>query len=594
MLKNEHLHYEVIESSLRFIAGINLLFFFLLMGCANTGPPPGGPVDDSGPVILSVSPVNRSINVSPKTEILVEYDEWIDENSFINSFFISPEPSGEIKFKIGLHKAKIKFKGGLDSARTYVVNIGTGLRDMRGNNLSSSYNFAFSTGSKLDHGMVHGRVAGDKSGYIAALYLLDDNGDPILDLKDITKWEKTKKGDDIGLPTAYDFKGEYMTQTAENGEFILNFLRPGYYRLLVFSDRNKDRIYSAREDELGLYCNDFGINEDTSAFSIVNTVARDPGPPSVSAVDAKDNHYLELVLDRALEFLPDIAEVTIVDSTKGDTLEIQDLYRHPFDSTRISIYTSEQDSVEYTVYLEGGIDFWGENAIDTISFSGNPASDTLAPVIVEFTAEGDSLSGQLKLQISEPVNSNSLLDGISMNDSIFSVDSVYSYETAPGIFSLSSKYFTFGDTIFLNQSKLIDKMGNSGVDSVLTIFINPIETTVKDAKTGSLSGLISYVKGAVPMHGVPEYSDEVVLLLISEGSLIDRVTFAAPGKFSINGVPEAYYTFEGFIDENRNGRYDFGRLNPFIPAERYTIADEDTFRVRANWETSGVKIEFQK
>ena len=76
--------------------------WIIIIGCANIGPPPGGPVDKKGPEILSCQPINASTFVSRNAVIEFMVDEWINGDSFKEAFFISPEPDEEAKFRIGL------------------------------------------------------------------------------------------------------------------------------------------------------------------------------------------------------------------------------------------------------------------------------------------------------------------------------------------------------------------------------------------------------------------------------------------------------------------------------------------------------------
>lgn len=534
-----------------------IIFILLTAGCAKIGPPPGGPTDKRGPTILSTSPENGDLRVPLKSNIFITVDEWIDGDSFQNAFFISPEPPGEAKFKIGLHKLTVKFKGGFEPERTYVVTVGTRFKDLRRNEMEKSVTFAFSTGNRLDYGMVQGKIGGDKAGFLAALYHLEEGIDP------------------------EEEKGDYLTQSGSEGDFNLSYLPPGDYRLMVFSDKDGDRLYDPGEEELGLSWMDFAVNEDTSRFIFIKTAVRMSSPPHIQSIDARDCEHLAIIIDRQLEFLPDVEDISIVDTLSGDTPSVIEFYMHPLDSCRLILRTAPLDSVDYLLHISGGIDFWGEVMCDSLTFRGNAGRDTLAPALLEYTAEGDSLSGILELVISEPVVEDSLLLGISFPDS-FSLKPTPDVEmVSPGRYLITSSQFISRDTIFFNQMALVDEAGNRGIDSTLNIVISPTAAIIESGETGEISGEMIY-------HG----DERIWILFMADGGEVLKRILDGPGPFRLDKIPAGSYTFEAFIDRNGNGRYDYGLLNPFIPAERYTVADQDTFRVRVRWETTGVVIKF--
>jgi len=532
--------------------------------------------------------MNRSLQAPLDTDLLFQIDEWIDEESFKRAFFISPEPPSGVKFKFGLYKIRVSFIGGLEDDKTYVVTVGAGFKDLQRNSMAESYTFAFSTGGKLDHGQINGRIVSRKPGLIAALYRLDELGKPVIRIPPEEKKKKSKREGEDGEPEAYDYKGEYLTQTGEAGDFSFSYISPGDYRLIVFDDKNDDRIYTPGDEALGLFWRDLTVNEDTTENVIVNAVVRAAEPPAIRGIDAKDSQRLELILNRNLEFLPEKRQVSVVDTFSGDTLETQKLYRHHLDSARIVLETDKQDSLEYKLKINGGKDFWGEALQDSFFFIGNAYGDTLPPALTEYSAYGDSTFGQLNLVISEPVYVSEMLKGISLPDTGLTEIEIAPEIILPGKYSFTSPSFIMGDTIFFEQNTLVDKNNNRGADSTFSILIFPFEEPTLKEETGSVSGEIVLNQAEEPQPELP-----VVVIFISEGSEIMRESVRGAGKFTIESVPKGYYTFEAFIDADANGRYNYGLLRPFTPPERYTIADQDTFRVRAGWETAGIKIEFK-
>ena len=580
------------KSSLRIIALFCLsavVTFF--SGCANVGPPPGGPVDKKGPEILSCQPLDGSIFVPRDAVIEFKVDEWINGDSFKNAFFISPEPAEEAIFKIGLYKLKVIYKNGFDENTTYVVTIGTDFNDHNRNPLEESYTIAFSTGSKLDFGMVKGTIVGGVgTGYIAALYQLEylnsysDSSE--IELGEDDDEEEIREIRRIIGP--YYKKGKYLTQSGKDNSFSLPYIPPGDYRLIVFSDKDKDRVYDPGTEELGLAWTDVSINNDTSRVIVVLPITRMPEPPFIQNVEAKNHTQLNVLIDRPLEFLPILSDFSIVDTTTGEGLKLENLYRHPIDSSVIIVNTGLQDSSVYSLKVSGGKDNWGESMSDSIIFNGNAGADTLAPVIVEASVKADSSGGVLSFLLSENVDASELAAGLSLKDSSTLSESIEVKRIDNWTYEIASKRFIINDTIYFNQRFLKDNSGNTGLDSTILLPVQPYEDIAPQNDFGTLSGTL-YFNDKIPDRSKGKFK---IYAVSTDNKLYGRFLDTA-GFFKLDSLPAGHYTLEAYLDADNNGRYNYGLLYPFIPPERYTVAKNDTFRVRSGWETDGAVIDFK-
>ena len=544
---------------------IILLTIFLTViinGCAKVASPPGGPKDTSGPVILQSSPENVSIGVPADIRLYFIIDEWYDHQSFEDAFFISPAPPGEMKFSFGLKKVTVRFSEPLAEERTYIVTVGTGFRDLNRNNMTSSYTLAFSTGYKFDYGSINGRVTGDKcEGLLAALYPLDEEIIP------------------------EENEGEYLTQTGEDGSFHFNYLPPGGYRLLVFSDSDNNRLFDPGFEDLAVSQSDFEVRDDTTSSILLKKYPSYAEPPRLKSIDAKNESYQEIILDRHLEFLPEISEITITDTSNEVTRSVTELNRHPVDSTRIVIFTEQLDSMKYILYIKGGVDYVGMSADDSLVFIGNPTPDTLAPVLLQYNAVRDSDMVEIILVTSETIEADTLANAFSLplaEDTMVTQYRIPTLVEETGYCSYSAFLEGLGkDEIpYINLGKFLDLAGNSNPDSLIQIAVIQRESPPDISDLGSISGMVSF-SGDGP----------VIIELIQKKSETGRTVLSEPGKFSFDNIPSGYYTFEAFLDTDWNGRYDYGLWKPFRFSERFIVIP-DSFRVRERWETGGVNIEF--
>ena len=541
---------------------ISLILILFIAGCAKVASPPGGPKDKSGPNITMSAPENLSIGVPSDSKLTFIIDEWYDYQSFEDAFFISPVPPGEIKFKFGLRKAVVSFEQPLAGERTYIVTIGAGFRDLNRNNMTASFNLAFSTGYKFDHGSLAGRVIAAKpGGLLAALYLLDQDFLP------------------------QENPGEYLTQTGEDGSFKFNYLPPGDYRLLVFDDSDNNRLFDPGFEDAAIPQQDFPVADDTTRAVLIKLNQTFAEPPKIKSIDPKNASRLELILDRPLEFLPQISDITISDTARQMDIPVDSLHGHPADSARLVIFTGQLDSIEYVLYIKGGADKQGMQPHDSLIFRGNPDADTLGPIIYEYSAQGDSASAEILLITSESVKTQVLTEAFTIPVTVDTLIiqnplSVQVRRSGYCQYKIVPDSIAAGDLLNLNLNFLIDLAGNSGPDTLVQIKVARTKVPPVVSDLGSLSGIASF-----------EGKGPAVIQLIQKKSEIARTVLSEPGSFIFENIPSGYYSFKAFIDADANGRYDFGLWKPFRHSEKFIIIP-DTFRVRERWETSGVNINF--
>jgi uncharacterized protein (DUF2141 family) len=468
-------------------------------------------------------------------------DEWFEQKSFEKAFFISPEPEVKPKFKYGLHKVEVVFKGGFDTDKTYVVTIGAGFSDLVRNPMEKSYTFAFSTGYYFAKGVVQGKVQGGKGGMITALYNTED---------------------DFNIS---EDKGEYLTQTDKTGIFTFGYISPGAYRLIVFDDADGNRLYNPGREKLGLCWQDIVVNEDTSLIYNIKTTERSANPPSMIYVEPWDRHKIVVNFDRDLENFPSFGDVSISDTMYQEKLSVKNVFPHPLAKNKIFVYVDTFDSIYYNMIITGGADSMEMVVNDTITFRASCAPDTIPPHLLKISSEGDSSFKAVEIITDELIDETKL-----------PVES-----EKPCQYILMAKEIFSGDSVSFNCSSLADMEGNVAPDSIVTFVVSRKVKEKFSEDTGSISGIAQY-EGGKPL----------VIIMKGKDKEIFKSVQHSPGAFSFAEAPAGYYRFEAFIDADEDGRYDYGRIEPFKFAERF-MALEDSFRVRSKWETSGVMIKFQ-
>ena len=111
----------------------------LLLGCAKVGPPTGGPVDKEPPRILSHYPESDALEVARDTKVEIVFSEPMNREQTEAAIFTSPTGPLQLAWR----GRRLRIAMPLAEERTYVLTVGTGARDLRGNALTKSLYLGF-------------------------------------------------------------------------------------------------------------------------------------------------------------------------------------------------------------------------------------------------------------------------------------------------------------------------------------------------------------------------------------------------------------------------------------------------------------------
>ena len=233
-----------------------ILFSFLLASCARVGSPVGGAKDSIPPQITGSNIDSPRVNVPRDIrELRIDFDEYITLKDINKQLIISPPlkqitkilPSG-----MGNKYLLIKWTDTLQENTTYNFNFGNAIVDNNEGNALGYYNFAFSTGEKIDSLFISG------------------------ELKSLIN-EKDKKSEEgnmvVGLyqqkdSMDYRQKPYYITKADPDGYFELNYLAPGNYRVLAFEDSNSNSVYDIGKEKVGFLKEQISLDKSISGLNI--------------------------------------------------------------------------------------------------------------------------------------------------------------------------------------------------------------------------------------------------------------------------------------------------------------------------------------
>ncbi len=559
------------KSKLIFI-GIAIFLLLLFVKCANQLAPGGGEIDTVPPKIIEVSPANETVQYKGNYfEIL--FNEYVDKRSVQSAIFISPSVQKGLVYDWSGKALTVYFKDSLRKNTTYTVTIGTDAKDINnGNKMAEPFTFAFSTGYKIDKGKVSGKV-------------YDSNPDGVM----IFAYRQNETDIDPGKQ-----KPDFISQVGKNGKYTLVGLSDGSYEIFAFRDRLKDLLYQRNEDEVGVQFKKVQLDEKRNEVNDVDffLTMNDTIPPRISNVFMKDKHRL------AVEF------TKRVDSTKlsarnffaVDTVNNKKIFPKYF-------FKGDSKSNQFYLVFSDSLDIKGEWVLTAVNFEdlqSNPNKNEKIPFMIKTERDtvalkllkvfGDLPDGkvdfekpEINLSFSNGIDSSLVRGKTSVTDA---KGNNYPFmmkknDDASFVISVESRLKQSVEyTLKVDLKKYYDVNGNK-VDSVFQSKF----TTSNELDFSGASGNVTNTSDSLNIFVVLQNASQKKLTYIQE--LDKRKTF------DFKKVVPGIYLLRGFIDRNKNKKYDYGSVKPFVYSEEFKFYP-DTLNLRARWPVGDLNLSFEK
>lgn len=205
-----------------------LLLALFLASCANIVAPSGGEKDEVPPVFVKSTPENYSVEFKDGV-IRIDFDEYIRLQQTQN-ILISPQLEVKPEIEERYRSVYIDLKGQkLSENTTYTINFASSITDLNEGNKLTNFRFVFSTGSFLDSLKQRGLVVDAETGEAVE--------DVLVGLYP----------DHLGDSTLYKSKPFYFARTNKQGEFSLENLKYGTFKLFAFKDEDNNYLYKSTE-----------------------------------------------------------------------------------------------------------------------------------------------------------------------------------------------------------------------------------------------------------------------------------------------------------------------------------------------------------
>ena len=545
------------------------VLMLLFSRCATQRPPDGGPPDTDPPSLESTYPVHGTVRFSD-TRVRFNWDEYIDRQSFERSVHVSPLPERAVTFDWSGKSVELRFPGPLGPDRTYVITIGTGVKDVRGGNtIRQSIQLAFSTGDSLDTGAFSGIVFDPKpAGVSMFAYLLTGRSPDTLD------------------PTV--LRPDFIVQSGEDGRFMFTNLPGGRYRVFAVRDRQGNTLYDRESDDIGIAQSDIGIEARDSIGPSLRFLlsTEDTTAPYVQSVECVNNRQVQIKFSEALSEDPPVPRrISFVDSASAERIRTQSAAPVPGKRHQYAVVpASDLRETKYFLELDSLYDAAGNpvSPHGVMAFPGASTPDTGRPTIVASypAAKATEIPADsaFRLMFSHPMRSGG---SVTVRDSTgIDIPGVVVWR-ATNAADIHHTQLQGGvpHMLCLDGPTWIDSLGGRSLADSITCI--PFTTVTEDI-FGEISGTIADTADAGSAAIVRARNTE-------RKDVSASVRTSAGEQYRMPRVPAGKYVLDAFRDSDGNGRYSFGSAFPFRPSEGFGIL-ADTVRVRAKWETKDVSI----
>ena len=519
----------------------------LLAGCATPVAPTGGPADTTPPVLVETLPADGATNVAGRT-VTLTFSERLDARA---GAAVTVTPAADTPAEVTVRGRTVEVTlPALRDSTTYVVTVGTELRDQRSVALRQPITVAFATGDAIDRARLSGAVRDPRTGAGAGglavwAYALADTTD---------------------RPDPRTAAPDYRTETGDDGAFRLDYLRPGRYLVAAVADRNRNG--RADPGEPFAAPPRPALRADTSETDpvVMWRTVRDTIPPQAQRVRPASNRRFSVRFDEPVRLRSPSADGwAVADSASGRAVGVR-LYQPA--SAPFEVFALADRDLSPTVHR---VSFAPPDSVAladsaglapspfTLSFTPPARPDTAGARFAGLSPRSDSTS-VLPPGVVPVARFTSLPTAEQLARLSVRVDGA-----ASGAAFLSDDGVTYRPAF--DERPRAFAVRYEGPDSVYVQ-----RYAVPDAR--DVGGILGRVEGGGAVR---------VEIRSQQGETL-TVAADADGAFVADGLVPGTYTLRIWADLDGDGRWTGGSLAPYAPPEPLVVRAEPV-TVRARWET---------
>ena len=532
---------------------IALCLVAALARCANIRTPSGGPKDKKPPRLISSIPPANQTNYKGTT-ILLTFDETVKLNNPREEIIISPSPGKEIEYQVKNNKVFITPKTPWKDSTTYSILFREGIQDITESNVPPNLKLAFSTGPHIDSLIIAGTVTD---------LLL---GDP-KDQATVAIYASDTFNIFLHAP-------EYFTKTDKNGNFQLENIANGTFRLYAFVDKNKNLKIESRSEMFGFLKQPLELHHDVDTLQI-GLVQLDSRPLKLSSVRNLGN------LTR-IKYSKALTDFTITPDTLSSAFGDN--------QTEINIWAPLQDSLR--VHLMGRDSL--ETTTDTLLYIKRDPSVKVPQEKFSVSLGGPSINPDQGRLITTLTFSKPILQ--------FNYDSLYIKvdTTARLTFSKDEVTYIRKKKQLRIQKDLGKKMFGPDSNPELTLMMKKAFALSMDQDTSKAQSETVTIywpeENAIVSVQAQTSRKNYILQLIEKTSRKVVAEAINQPRLNAKNVVPSDYLIRAILDDNANGKWDPGNYERGIEPEKIIYyragGGSKIFPVRANWEIGPLSFTF--
>lgn len=547
---------------------LSFLFSLFIFGCASQIPPGGGEIDKTPPQIIEVFPKDGTINYDDDFFEL-QFSEYVDKRSVKDAIFISPSIESSLELNWSGKSVEIKFPKKLKKDITYNITIGTDVVDINNRNrMAQAFSFSFSTGNKIDKGIIEGNIFSDnESGILIFAYKV--NSDSINPAK---------------------FKPDYISQSGNKGYFKLNGLADGGYRVFAVKDEYKDLTFQSSQDLIGVPFKDVMINAKDTLIKNLNfyLFKIDTIKPNIlSCLMPDKNHLLANFSEELDSSSINPNNYFLYDSIKNKKLNLSAAFKSKNKNTELvfsisdSMKNKDWDSIsseQIYLFCNNIKDkYLNTNEFDYTSVTVSDRPDTTAPKLYK----EEPAIGSDKVDFNEPeilfyfddsFDFSSLQKTFSVADTNKNKVKFSSFKIDDASFKIKILEKLKPQEMYLikyDLNNIKDESGNF-LDSIYQYHF----VTLSDLNFTGLSGRIFNLDSTKNLI--------LVLERVDDKNNPYKQKIEKDGKFNFERILPGKFKLWYFYDSNNDGEFSKGFPFPFVPSEKFKYFD-DIIQLPPRW-----------
>lgn len=605
--------------TLRSMGRTAILLLFLssmLVRCANTTTPQGGPRDTIPPVLMVATPENYMTGFTQK-RIFVEFNEYVQLKDQHKEFFTSPRMKTKPTLSIRGRGVMIDIKDTLRENQTYVLNFGASLRDNNEGNPLHSFSYVFSTGTEIDSMWMSGYTAdAQKSDSVSKSYIYFYRADSLA----LDTTVRTAEFDSTLLRRQPDA----IARAETNGIFLAKHLKATDYRVYSFQDKNDNQMYDPGTDLVGFVDSTYNPAEMPEFAIWYDSLRRYwTGEPQLYMRMFMDGTFKRQMLTSAerpksnqavLRFgapHPKIDSI-VLDSIASDKI-IWEFQTEGRDTMSLWLNVAPELLPDT---IRGRIVYMKHDTTNTLNLTTEPLALSWRKVETkeeeqkrkkeerereraeaageEYKPKPEKNPFSYRITTSGEINPEHGLE-FEFEYPLVKIDT-----TAIALVETDAKEqkrdvdFTLTrDTTNMRRWRLMTKWGDGLKyklvipDSTFTDVAGYVNDSIgKDLTTMAAE---NFAKVVVDLRGKSDSATYILQLLNADGKkVIDQIRNACTGIHTFNYVPEGEVRVRVVEDVNNNGHWDSGNLVEARQPERVEIyrneRDEEVIPTKMNWD----------